>query len=129
MRWSKQLKWGHVTYICKGSQCVLFSVLAKLICAVVCVWLSPSHHVLNWQVFTLIFVNNSRLLLLFYFGDHSRLDQVPEGPLSFQGRTFQVTGVRFFLNFIRRSTPDALPFTQPSVSKHWRDSDIAWTVD
>jgi len=30
----KEVKWGHVTYICKGSQCVLSSVLTKVISAV-----------------------------------------------------------------------------------------------
>ena len=34
MRASKQLKGGHVTLISKRSQCVLSSVLAKVICAI-----------------------------------------------------------------------------------------------
>ena len=40
---------GHVTWICKGIQCVLPGVLTKVISAVF-YDLSTLHHVTNWQV-------------------------------------------------------------------------------
>jgi len=43
----QKVKWGHVTWICKGSQLALSTYTSKIICAVLDVWRSRPYTIWN----------------------------------------------------------------------------------